>query len=239
MASLPQSLVFPQRASNCHPILDVDMFFEDTKRGSTVSGFRLLLTTTVAVSALSPRAHAQSDPRLSAIEAQIKALQTELAHVRRDLAASRTETRAARQVRTAPEPVRQAPGRGPRTVQPAAANPPNGAGTPVDSNLPVETSSVAPPSGTQSAAANPGGVSFPKGRPTFTSNDGRFSAAFGLQLHYDIGGEFTGPNPNAQPSRLDSFGQNLRRARVPFVFKYDEFQVNLTPDLVVGQFDPA
>lgn len=196
-----------------------------------MSGFRLLLAATVAVSALIPPAYAQNDPRLSAIEAQIKTLQAELAHVRRDLAASRIETRAARQARAAPEqPVRQPPGRGPGAAQQARVNPPNGAGAPVDANLPVQTSSVAPPSGTQTAAANPGGVSFPKGRPTFTSNDGRFSAAIGLQLHYDIGGEFTGTNSNAQPPRLNSFGQNLRRARVPFVFKYDEFQVNLTPD---------
>ena len=196
-----------------------------------MSAFRTLLAATVAVSSLGSAAHAQNDPRLASIEAQIKALQAELATVRRDLAASRSETRAARQARAAPaQPVRQAPGRGPGAALQASATPPNGAVAPVDANLPVETSSVAPPAGTGPAVANPGGVSFPKGRPTFTSNDGRFSAAVGLQLHYDIGGEFTGPQPNAQPSRLDSFGQNLRRARLPFVFKYDEFQVNLTPD---------
>ncbi len=92
-------------------------------------------------------------------------------------------------------------------------------------------SSVAPPSTSAvDKPLDPGGVSFPKGRPTFTSNDGRFSAAVGLQLHYDLGGEFTGPSRNAQPQRLDSFGQNLRRGRLPFVFKYDDFQVNITPD---------
>ncbi len=196
-----------------------------------MSGFRTLLTATVAVSSLGSAAHAQNDPRLASIEAQIKALQAELATVRHDLAASRSETRAARQARTAPvQSGRPARGRGPGAAQQASASPPDGAGAPAGPNLPVETSSVAPPSGTAAAAANPGGVSFPKGRPTFTSNDGRFSAAIGLQLHYDIGGEFTGPNRNAQPTRLDSFGQNLRRARVPFVFKYDDFQINLTPD---------
>ena len=197
-----------------------------------MSGLRLLLTATVAIPAFASAAHAQSDPRLSAIEAQIKALQAELSSVRRELAASRSETRAAtRQARVSPaQSVRQTPGRGPGAVLQASSNPPTGAGAPAGANLPAEPSSVAPPSGTQSAASNPGGISFPKGRPTFTSNDGRFSAAVGLQLHYDLGGEFTGPNPNAQPSRLDSFGQNLRRGRVPFVFKYDDFQINITPD---------
>jgi phosphate-selective porin OprO/OprP len=96
-------------------------------------------------------------------------------------------------------------------------------------------SSVAPPSSSAPGApVNPGGVSFPKGRPTFTSNDGRFSAAVGLQLHYDIGGEFQGSRPgradNRQFTRLDSFGENLRRGRLPLVFSYDDFQVNITPD---------
>ncbi|RZK96649.1 MAG: porin, partial [Methylobacterium sp.] len=181
----------------------------------------------MATSAVTSVAHAQSDPRLAAIEAQIKALQAELSNVRRDLAASRSETRAARQSRTASaRPVPVASSR----AAPAAGTPPSDGGAPLPAGLPVETSNIAPPSGTQSAAANPGGVSFPKGRPTFTSNDGRFSAAVGLQLHFDVGGEFTGSQPNAQPSRLDSFGQNLRRGRVPFVFKYDDFQANITPD---------
>ena len=35
-------------------------------------------------------------------------------------------------------------------------------------------------------------------------------------------------NPGAQ--RLDSFGQNLRRGRLFFGFKYDDLQLNLTPD---------
>ena len=194
-----------------------------------MTSFRLLLTATVAATALTSVAHAQSDPRLSAIEAQIKALQAELSNVRRDLAASRSETRAARQARATPS-TRSAPAKRSGAVLQASTPPSGDAGIPPGGNLPVETSNIAPPSGTQSAAANPGGVSFPKGRPTFTSNDGRFSAAVGLQLHYDIGGEFIGSQPNAQPSRLDSFGQNLRRGRVPFVFKYDDFQANITPD---------
>ena len=63
------------------------------------------------------------------------------------------------------------------------------------------------------------------GRPTFTSADGRYSAAVGLQLHYDTGGVFQGSrNPDTRAiNRLDTFGQNLRRARIPFVFKYEDF----------------
>lgn len=64
-------------------------------------------------------------------------------------------------------------------------------------------------------------------------SDGRTSLAVGLQFNYDIGGVFQGSrvNPDVrQFPRLNTFGENLRRARLPFVFKYDDFQVNLTPD---------
>ena len=53
-----------------------------------------------------------------------------------------------------------------------------------------------------------------------------------MQLHYDTGGYFQGDrNPDTRAvNRLNTFGENLRRGRIPFVFKYDDFQVNLTPD---------
>ncbi len=190
---------------------------------------RLLLAAGVAAGALMPPpAMAQEDPRLNAIEAQIKSLQSELARVRRDLAASRNEVRDARQVRTAPA----SPGRALNQAQtPAPMQASTQAGGQA-AGAPTQTSSVAPPqTAAPGAPANPGGVGFPAGRPTFTSSDGRFSAAVGLQLHYDVGGYFAGSgNPNAQPNRLNTFGQNLRRGRLPFVFKYDDFQVNITPD---------
>ena len=153
-----------------------------------------------------------------------------MARVRRDLSARNGEVRAARQGRR----------RGTSGVQPALL-PSGGASLPAPGQAGAQpatgqgggASSVAPPSTAAAAApANPGGVSFPQGRPTLTSNDGRFSAAVGLQLHYDIGGTFQGdrmPDTHAV-NRLNTFGENLRRGRIPFVFKYDDFQVNLTPD---------
>ncbi len=189
-------------------------------------------------------AAAQEDPRLGAIETQIRALQAELAKVRRELAASRAAPRPAR-----PAPARPAAAEVPSSrtagggaaggggsasgasgggAQQARAEATAGGGAPAG-----QTSSVAPPStSAPPGAANPGGLSFPKGRPTLTSEDGRLSAAVGLQLHYDLGGYFQGgrqPDTRSTP-RLDSFGQNLRRGRLPFEFKFDDFQVNLTPD---------
>ena len=193
-----------------------------------------LMLAIAASAALAPTlAAAQEDPRLAAIEGQIRALQTELRRVRQDLAARDGEVRAARQdaararaqqERTARAP---APGQAPAGTQQAAAGAPAGQ----TDNSPAQT--AAPASTAASPGpVNPGGVAFPQGRPTFTSNDGRFSAAVGLQLHYDIGGYFQGsraPDTRGVP-RLNTFGENLRRGRVPFVFKYDDVQVNLTPD---------
>lgn len=189
----------------------------------TQHSLRLLLVGSLLSAATGP-ALAQEDPRLSAIEAQIHALQAELARVRRDLNASNSELRATRQARTRqPEP--SAPlGRGAAQQASAPGSGANGQG---------ETSSVAPPSTSAPAAAPAaGGISFPAGRPTLSSSDGSTSLAVGLQLHYDVGGYFQGnrtPDTRLVP-RLNTFGENLRRARLPFVFKYQDFTVNVTPD---------
>jgi len=192
---------------------------------------RLLVATTLAATAAAvphARAQGQADARLSSIEAQIRSLQAELSRVRRDLATSRGELRASRSRPAAPA-VAQGSAQG-GGAPPGSAATASGGNAGVNSATPI--SNVAPPQSSGSPArANPGGVSFPAGRPTFTSDDGRFSAAFGLQLHYDVGGYFQGNvNPNAGVPRLNTFGENLRRARLPFVFKYDDFQINLTPD---------
>ncbi len=78
-----------------------------------------------------------------------------------------------------------------------------------------------------------GRLTFPGYRPTFTSADGRFIASLGAQFQYDVGGYLRGapgrPNNRGVP-KLDGFGQNLRRGRLPCSFKYDNFTLNLTPD---------
>ena len=211
----------------------------------TAAGLVCVAATSLA---LAP-AQAQDAARLGAIEAQIRTLQGELARMRRDLSVRDAEVRAARQdaararadtrAETRAE-TRQASRPGPAGaggVTTAAVQQPRGGGTPAGVQPGARqgggASSVAPPSTSAgNAPANPGGVSFPQGRPTLTSSDGRYSAAVGLQLHYDMGGIFQGNrNPDTRAiNRLNTFGQNLRRARIPFVFKYEDFQVNLTPD---------
>jgi len=195
---------------------------------------QILVAAGLGAALLPVTAIAQEDSRLSAIEAQIRSLQSELQRVRRDLVARDREAHAARQEAARANKARlaEAPASAQRRAsaqgggQPVGSAPGGGPdSSPAQSAAPASTSA-------SGGSVNPGGLGFPLGRPTFTSNDGRFSAAVGLQLHFDLGGYFQGSNTpdNRGVTRLNTFGENVRRARIPFVFKYDDFQVNVTPD---------
>jgi phosphate-selective porin OprO/OprP len=87
------------------------------------------------------------------------------------------------------------------------------------------------------AAAPPAGPGFggfevgmPLGRPTIASADGRMSFAIGGLWQLDMGGYFQNPYPNTQFPKLPSTAVNLRRGRLYFVAKYDDWRVNVTPD---------
>jgi phosphate-selective porin OprO and OprP len=69
----------------------------------------------------------------------------------------------------------------------------------------------------------------PNGRPTITSSDGRASFAIGMQVQFDLGGYFQSPYPTTQYPNLNN-GVNLRRGRIFFVGKFDDFSLNFTPD---------
>ena len=191
----------------------------------------ILAATAILASPLLPGpAAAQDAARLNAIEAQIRGLQAELGRVRREMLAKDAELRTARQeasrTRTAQASARPgAPSTAPASAGGAIDASPAQSSTPAATSAPASTSASAGPT-------DAGGVSFPQGRPTFTSDDKRFSAAIGAQVHYDIGGYFQGDrNPDTRSvTRLNTFGENLRRARLPVVFKYDDFQINITPD---------
>src|SRR4029077_1300478 len=72
-------------------------------------------------------------------------------------------------------------------------------------------------------------VGFPGGRPTISSSDGRISFAIGNQTQFDYGGYYQNPGSTAQFPQLNN-GVNLRRERIYFVAKYDDFTLNVTPD---------
>ncbi|TDH59274.1 porin [Dankookia rubra] len=158
-------------------------------------------------------ARAQDAARMEAIERQIRSLQSELGKMRREMQAREAETRAAKQeAAQARGEARQAQATAQRRLDTVPPPAPAAAGQPAQ----------APP-------AEQVRLGFPSGRPTVTSGDGRFQAFLGGQFQYDVGGAVQG-NLNPGASRLDSFGQNLRRGRLFFGFRYDDLQLNVTPD---------
>src|SRR5260370_41723080 len=90
----------------------------------------------------------------------------------------------------------------------------------------VQAPDAAPPTGALASEAVK--VGMPDGRPTIATADGRLSLAIGGFMQFDLGGYFQNPNPNTQFPRLND-GVNLRRGRLYFVGKFDDFRVNITP----------
>jgi phosphate-selective porin OprO and OprP len=166
-------------------------------------------------------AHAdETDQRIKSIEQQIRALQGELHHVRHDLAVRDTQVKDAQQQAAA--------------ARAAAAQAQARAAYPQTTANPLLPAPTAAPAGAPPAASM-GYVSFPNGRPTLTSADGKYAFSIGLQMHYDFGGFITGSHhPAGAPvgggDRLTGFSQNLRRLRIPFMFKAGDFVINVTPD---------
>ncbi|ABI61348.1 OprO/OprP family phosphate-selective porin [Granulibacter bethesdensis] len=99
---------------------------------------------------------------------------------------------------------------------------------------PPQGSPIGGPAFTQVEKGAPGvRVGFERGRPTLSAIDGRYAFAVGLALHYDMGGYIMpDPAPGTRPAvtRLTSFGTNLRRGRIPFMFRYGNVTANITPE---------
>src|SRR6516165_2955269 len=175
-------------------------------------------------------ADAQEAPidRIEAIERQIRGLQGELKQLKNELGAakqqlqqSRSEAQRskeeARQAREAADQARQDASRA-ATAEIQATQ----AATQAQAAL-----AAAPP--TPSAAGKGIEVGFPGGRPTISTSDGKMSFAIGNQTQFDYGGYFQNPLPTTQFPKLNS-GVNLRRERIFFVGRYDDFTLNVAPD---------
>ncbi|TCH99818.1 porin [Roseococcus sp. SYP-B2431] len=170
------------------------------------SALLLASVSLMAMGAAQP-AQAQDAGRLQAIEAQIRSLQGELNRMRRESSRREGEARAAREEAATARAEASAAQRS--AAQAVAAAP-----------------AAAP-------AEPPVRLAMPGGRPTFTSPDGRFSASVGALIHFDMGGYIRdgrgNPDTRGVP-KMNSFGTNLRRARIPFSFRYDDFTLNVTPE---------
>jgi phosphate-selective porin OprO/OprP len=176
-------------------------------------------------------ASAQDAPidRIEAIERQIRNLQGELKQLKNELGAakqqlqqSRSETQRskeeARQAREAADQARQDAARAASAEAQAS-----------QAAAQAQAVAAAPPSA--QVAAKGVEVGFPGGRPTISTSDGRMSFAVGMQVQFDTGAYFQNDvTPTTQFPDLNSPGYNLRRGRIFFVAKYDDFTLNITPD---------
>jgi phosphate-selective porin OprO and OprP len=154
--------------------------------------------------------------RIEAIERQIRNLQNELQQLKSELRQSRGEAQRAkeeaRQAQQAAEQARQNAARA-ATAESQATQ----------AAAQAQAAAVPPP-------APPGvTVDFPGGRPTISSANGRMSFAIGDQTQFDYGGYFQNPFPTTQFPELNN-GVNLRRQRIFFVTKFDDFTLNVAPD---------
>jgi phosphate-selective porin OprO/OprP len=158
--------------------------------------------------------------RIEAIERKIRGLQSELQQLKGELGQAKQQLRQSRsEAQRAREEAREA-----RQDAAKAAT--------------AEAQATQVPAQAQAAAAaspQPAGVpeevkvGMPHGRPTIATTDGRLSLAIGGFVQFDMGGYFQNPNSDTQFPQLNN-GVNLRRGRLYFVGKFDDFRVNITPD---------
>src|SRR5271170_1459279 len=189
-----------------------------------------LVALCTAVIPAAAQAQTASPDRIDAIEQQIRKMQAELKDLKSELGQAKEQLRQSRgEAARSKEQVRQAQQAAEQAKQNAAsaASFQYQAGQ-AAAQAQAAAASPAAAVGTTASAAGVS-VTMPNGRPTITSSDGRASLAIGSQVQFDMGGYFQNPGPNTQFPNLNN-GVNLRRARIFFVGKFDDFTLNLTPD---------
>jgi phosphate-selective porin OprO and OprP len=163
--------------------------------------------------------------RIEAIERQIRGLQGELQRLKSELGEAKQQLRQSRsEAQRAQDQLREAREAAERARQDAlrAATAETQA-----AQAAAQAAAAAPPATSAGSAGVK--VSMPEGRPTIATADGRASLAIGGLVQFDMGGYFQHPNQNTQFPHLND-GVNLRRGRIYFVGKFDDFRVNITPD---------
>jgi len=166
--------------------------------------------------------------RIDAIEREIRNLTGELKQLKNELGAAKQQLQQSRgEVQRSKEEARQAREAAAQAQQDAAKA--ATAETQATQAAAQAKAAAAAPPAAQVAAAKGFEIGFPGGRPTLSSGDGRMSFAIGNQTQFDIGTYFQNPNANTQFPQLNS-GVNLRRERIFFVARFDDFTLNVTPD---------
>jgi phosphate-selective porin OprO/OprP len=190
-------------------------------------GRRLCRSAAIAlVTALAPiaaAAQSTTPDRIDAIERHIHQLEGELQQLKRELGDTRQQLRQSRSEAQRAEAEH-------REAREAVARMHQGAPSPAT----ARSQAAKPEASTQTAVAVPAesaGVklSMPEGRPTIATADGRASLAIGGFAQFDMGGYFEHVNQNTQFPHLNN-GVNLRRGRLYFIAKFDDFRFNITPE---------
>ena len=166
--------------------------------------------------------------RIEAIEKQIRDLQNQLQQLKGELGEAKQQLRQSKgEAQRAKDQLRQAQEAAQQAQQDAAK-----AATAQSQATQAATQAQAAAAAAPPAPAAPSEgikVAFPGGRPTISSSDGRMSFAIGNQTQFDYGTYYQNPNSNTQFPDLNN-GVNLRRERIFFVAKFDDFTLNVTPD---------
>jgi phosphate-selective porin OprO and OprP len=163
--------------------------------------------------------------RIEAIERKIRGLQSELQQLKGELGQAKQQLRQSRsEAQRDRDEARQAREAADRARQEA-----NKSAT-AEAQATQAAAQARATAAPEAVAASEGvKVGMPEGRPTIATADGRLSFAIGGLMQLDTGGYFQNLNPNTQFPHLNN-GVNLRRGRLYFVGKFDDFRVNVTPD---------
>ena len=180
------------------------------------------------------RAQDAANDRIEAIEHKIQGFESELKRLKGELGEAKHQLRQSQsEAQRAKEEARQAREAADRARRDTAKVATAEAQT-TQAAAQAQAAAAAPPPAVAAAApAGPGFAGFkvgmPDGRPTIASADGRTSFAIGGLWQFDMGGYFQSPLPTTQFPQLPT-GVNLRRGRLYFIGKFDDFRVNVTPD---------
>jgi phosphate-selective porin OprO and OprP len=171
-------------------------------------------------------AHDAAIDRIEGIERKIRGLQSELQRLKSELGEAKQQLGQSRsEAQRAQDQLHEAREAAERARQDTLR------ATTAEARAEQAVTQIQAGAGPPAAAAASEGVkvSMPEGRPTIAAADGRLSLAIGGFVQFDMGGYFQNPNPNTQFPRLNN-AVNLRRGRLYFVGKFDDFRVNITPD---------
>jgi phosphate-selective porin OprO and OprP len=191
-------------------------------------GYGALVALCTALVPAAADAQDATGDRIGAIERQIRNLQNELQQLKSELGEAKQQLKQSRgEVQRSKEEALQAQ----RAAEQARQDAVKAATAQSQATLAAAQAQAAAAAAPPAPAPSEGiKVAFPGGRPTISSSDGRMSFAIGNQTQFDYGTYYQNPNSNTQFPNLNN-GVNLRRERIFFVAKYDDFTFNVTPDL--------